>query len=223
MAKKKLQHYGDERLGLIPGQDAPTSILDMLNVGRPGPKRKSDWNKTHAPKSFSIPAPLAQAALDIREKILSCAEFDEQGNRRREHITADVAANVILNWAIDRVKQNPRLIPSTPSPHTKTGVTAYAATWDTWSKPPTFPKSTRGKKKSATKIKIRKQILSYRIPVDTENAINELSESTGVQLGEIFLRLLQIGMADYERMDFRIAPTPEVVYRSATSVKRREE
>lgn len=186
--------------------------------------RKSDWNKIHAPKSFSIPPPLTQIAIQVREKILSCAEFDEGGDRRTIPFTADVAANVILEWAIDQVKQKPKLIPSSPTPHSKVGMTAYAAAWDTWRKPPTFPKSTLGKKKSKRDAaRPPKLYLAYRIPPDMENAIKTISENTGVPLGEVFLRLLQIGLAGYENMDFRIVPTPEVSYRTATYEKRRAE
>lgn len=186
--------------------------------------RKSDWNKIHAPKSFSIPPPLTQAAITVREKILSCAEFDEQGNRRAIPFTADVAANVILEWALDQVKQKPKLIPASPTPHSKVGMTAYAAAWDTWRKPPTFPKSTLGKKKSKrNSARPAKFYLAYRIPESMENGIKKISEETGVPLGEIFLRLLQIGLAGYENMDFRVVPTPEVSYRSATYERRTNE
>jgi hypothetical protein len=185
-------------------------------------QRKSDWNKIHAPKSFGIPAPLTQTAIAVREKILSCAEFDEGGERRTIPFTADVAANVILEWALDQVKQKPKLIPASPTPHSKVGMTAYAAAWDTWRKPPTFPKSTLGKKKSKTK-KAKQYHLSYRISSNSEKDIKEIAESTGVPIGEVFLRLLQIGLAGYENMDFRIVPTPEVTYRSATWQNRETE
>jgi hypothetical protein len=186
-------------------------------------QRKSDWNKIHAPKSFSIPPPLIQAAIAVREKILSCAEFDEQDNRRTIPFTADVVANVILEWALDQVKQKPKLIPVSPTPHSKVGMTAYAAAWDTWRKPPTFPKSTLGKKKSKRTVRPAKFYLAYRIPASMESEIKKISEETGVPLGEVFLRLLQIGLAGYENMDFRIVPTPEVSYRSATYERRTNE
>lgn len=185
-------------------------------------QRKSDWNKINAPKSFGIPAPLAQTAIAVREKILSCAEFDEQDNRRTIPFTADVAANVILEWALEQVRINPKLIPASVTPHSKVGVTAYAAAWDTWRKPPTFPKSTLGKKKSKTK-KAKQYHLSYRISPKSEQGIKQIAENTGIPIGEIFLRLLQIGLAGYENMDFRIVPTPEVTYRSATWQKRETE
>jgi hypothetical protein len=210
MAKKKLQHYGDERLGLIPGQDAPTSILDMLNVGKTAPKRERAWESKNEATGYRIPPPLIETAKGLQEKLLSCSQFDEEGNPRTTSISADTLAETLLQWAIKQVKANPRLIPAYPTPHAKTGITAHIAEWDTWSKAPTFPKPTRRKKGKSPRF-----IVAYRISGETKTAIREIADRTGVSLGEVFLRLLQIVLNAYANMKFRIVPDAEVIYRSA--------
>lgn len=177
-------------------------------------QQSREWEKKNPPTCFSIPAPLAQTAHAVREKILSCAEFDEAGRPRLDPITADVSACVLLSWAIAQVANTPSLIPVSNTPHSKTGLTAYAAEWNTWHTPPPFPKPTRKRKKG--KSPQPKLNLSYRIPTFMKEEVHAITKRTGLPLGEVFLRLLQIGLDDYKAMKFRFAIEPEVVYRSAT-------
>ena len=172
------------------------------------------YEKKNPATSFSIPAPLMETARSIREQVLSCAEFDETGRSRLSPITADMAANVLISWSLARVVDNPTLIPVSPTAHSRVGLTAHAAAWDAWNVPPTFPKSTRGRKKNQNRQK--KLNLSYRIPEFMEKQIREIAERSGVPLGEVFLRLLQIGLDDYQAMKYRFAIEPDIVYRSAT-------
>ena len=211
MAKEQLPKYGREILGLSPDGSAPESVLDMLNIGKPS-KRRSDWNKRHAPKAFAIPAPLIETAKEVRETVLSCGEFDERDKPRASPLTADVAATCMLEWAIKQVEKKPGLLPVSQTPHSKTGWTAYTAEWNTWAIPPSFPKPTRRKK--ATK-KRGKYVLSYRIPNSQEKAIRDISERTGVPLGEVLLRLIQIGIEGYKAMKYRIVPTAKITYTDA--------
>jgi hypothetical protein len=53
--KKK---YGREILGLSPDGSAPNTVLEMLNVSKPAPKRKRDWENQRPVASYRIPAPL---------------------------------------------------------------------------------------------------------------------------------------------------------------------
>lgn len=172
------------------------------------------YEKKHPATSFSIPAPLMETARAIREQVLSCAEFDEAGHPRLSLITADMVANVLISWSLARVADNPALIPVSPTARSRVGLTAHAAAWDAWNVPPPFPKSTRGHKKGQNRQK--KFNLSYRIPEFMEKQIREIAERTGVPIGEVFLRLLQLGLDDYKAMKFRIAVQPDVIYRTAT-------
>ena len=210
MAKNKLQHYGDERLGLIPGQDVPTSILDMLNVGRPGPKRERIWEKKNSSTTFRIPAPLADTAKHIRGQILGIAEFDESGKPRGTATTADQVAAILLDWAIKQVEQNPRIIPANTNPHGKGKLTLHIAAWDTWATAPAIPKPTRRKKTHTTRL-----VISYRIPPETVTSIRNIAENNSVPTGEVFLRLLQIALDGYLAMKFRLTDQPEVVIKTS--------
>lgn len=216
MTKNQLKKYGREILGLSPDGTAPTSVLDMLNVGKSAPKRKRNWESQRPAAVYRIPAPLIETAKEAQGKILSCAENDETG-KPRLGLSADIVADVILRWAIKHIQENPRALPTTAlNPRSKTGLTAYAAEWEDWDgTPPVYPTPRRRNKKKQTP----KLLMAYRIRETTKNDIKEIAQETGLPLGELFLYLIQFGLTGHKKGRFRIKPTgPEVTFTDADYV-----
>jgi hypothetical protein len=211
MTKNQLKKYGREILGLSPDGTAPTSVLDMLNVGKSAPKRKRNWESKRPAAVYRIPAPLIETAKEAQGKILSCAENDETG-KPRLGISADIVADVILRWAIKHIKENPRALPTALNPRSKTGLTAYAAEWEDWDgTPPTTAPRRKTQKKQTPRF-----LIAYRIREKTKNDIKEIAQETGLPLGELFLYLVQFGLTGHDKGRFRIKPTdPEVTFTDA--------
>jgi hypothetical protein len=215
--KKK---YGREILGLSPDGSAPNTVLEMLNVSKPAPKRKRDWENQRPVASYRIPAPLIATAKEAQEKILSRAENNESG-RSRSGLSADIIANAILRWSIDRVNENPKILPQSLNPRAKTGMTAYAAEWDDWDgTPPVYPTPRRrNKKKQSARF-----VIAYRLHATIKSEIKRIAEDRGLPVGEVFLFLIQFGLAGHDSGRFCIKPTgTKVVFTDADVVETKNE
>jgi hypothetical protein len=207
---KKAPSYANQILGLSE-DGVPTSVLDMMSVGKPAPKRKRAWESQRPVASYRIPAPLIHLAKDAQKKILSRAESDEQG-RPRAGLSADTVADVIVRWAIKRVNENPNTLPQITSPHAKSGLTAFAEEWDDWNgKSPAYPEPRRKNKKKQTP----RLVIAYRLQDKTKSEIKRLATDNGWSVGEMFLYLIQIGLAGHDGGKFRIKTRLQAVSASA--------
>lgn len=212
MTKKKAPSFADQILGLSPDGTAPTSVLDILNVGKSAPKRKRKWESQRPATSYRIPAPLIVTAKEAQEKILACAEYDEDG-RLRSGMSVDVVADVILRWAIKCIKEDPKKLPQSINPHTKSGSTVYAAKWEDWNGTPPVHRTPRRRNK---KSQVPRFHVSYRIQEKTKRDIKEIAQERGLSLGELFLYLVQFGLTGHDKGRFRIKPIgPEVTFTDA--------
>lgn len=215
MSKKEAPSFANQILGLSPNGTAPTSVLDMLSVGKPAPKRKRNWESQRPAAVYRIPAPLIPTAKKAQEKILNCAENDEDA-KPRSGLSADVVADVILRWAIKRVNEDPKVLPTALTPRSKTGLTAYAAEWEDWNGTPPTPSPRRKNQKKQTP----RFLMAYRIREKTKNDIKEIAQNKGLPLGEVFLFLIQVGLAGHDSGMFRISPrVAEVVFTDADFVE----
>lgn len=197
---KKAPDYTSEIFGST--QDGPPkTVLDMMSVAsKPAPKRTRTWENRKPAAVYRIPAPLIHLAKDAQTKILSRAESDEHG-RLRAGLTADMVAGVILDWAIQRVKENPKALTLTASPHTKGGLTAYAEEWNDWDgKSPAYPAPRRKNKSQKTP----RFLIAYRLEEKTKNEIKRIAEDSSLPLGEVFLFLMRLGLTGHDNGKFRI-------------------
>jgi hypothetical protein len=105
MIKKKLPTFGAQSLGLAPDGSAPGTVLDMLNVGKPAPKRGREWEKRNLSRSFRIPGALIAEYETVIDEILEIMEFDEKGNPRNDQTTVDRVLSVLLDWGINEVEK----------------------------------------------------------------------------------------------------------------------
>jgi hypothetical protein len=212
MTKNQLKKYGREILGLSPDGTAPTSVLDMLNVGKTAPKRVRSWESKRPATSYRIPAPLITTAKEAQEKILACAENDENGEPR-SGMSVDIIADVILRWAIKHIKEKPGALPQSITPHTKSGSTVFAAEWKEWNGTPPIQRTPRRRNKKNQTPRFH---ISYRIQEKTKRDIKEIAQERGLSLGELFLYLIQFGLTGHDNGRFRIKPTdPEVTFTGA--------
>lgn len=195
---------------------SPQSILDMLSFKKPA-QRKRKWESQRPAASYRIPAPLIGIAKEAQENILACAETDEDG-KPRSGMTVDMIADVVLRWAIKLVNENPKkYLPGSISPHTKSGATVYAAAWEDWNGTPPVRSTPRRRNKKNQSPRFH---ISYRIQEETKSAIKSIAQENGLSLGELFLYLLQFGLAGHHQGQYRIKPTTsEIVYSGADWVE----
>jgi len=200
-------------------QEAPSSVLDMLNIGKPAPKRERTWEKQNPVYSFRIPAPLLQQYSDSIKEIQAIAEFDEAGNPRMDQTTADRVLGIFLDWAIEKVKQKPNLLPATPNPHGKGGLTVHLTAWNTWASGP-VRRQPSGKKKTNNQ---KSRVVAHRIQAKTNAALRELASPQptngplryAIPAGEILVRLIQIALDGYFNRQFNITVSPSIVIQAS--------
>jgi hypothetical protein len=213
MAKQPLKKYGRDSLS------APESVMDMLNVvGKPA--RKRDWESKFPAASYRIPAPLIEIAKEAQAKVLSRTENTEDG-KARSGLSADVVANALLRWAIERVNEDPKALQAALNPRAKTGLTAYAAEWEDWDgKPPVYPAPRRrNRKKESPRL-----VIAYRLHETVKSEIKRIADERGLPVGEVFLFLLQYGLAGHDAGRIYIKPGgPKVAFTDAEIVEAKSE
>lgn len=194
-------------------QQPPKSVLEMLSFEKPSVNRSRSYEKKNPATSYRIPTPLIQIAKEAQEKILGIAENDEDG-KPRSGLNVDTIADAILRWAIRRVTENPKkYLPQSVSPKAKSGTTVYAAEWEDWNGTPPVQIAPRRRNKKNQTPRFH---ISYRLQAKTTQEIKDFSVKSGLSLGELFLYLLQFGIAGHEKGQFRIKPTTvQIVYSNA--------
>lgn len=196
------------------------SMLDIPERIVPtGHAKSRSWEKRNRTYSYRIPTPLANEARELRETILSIAQYDEYGKPRTDQTTVNQVAAILLDWAIDQVRSNPRLFSPSPNPHSKGGMTLNLADWDGWASGPIIPPAVKKKKVKKHDDKSLPSFLGYRLPAHIDTAIRDLAsqqQETGPQkyaipAGEVIVRLLRIAVDGYKNRRFRLTPTTSIL------------
>jgi len=197
-----------------------TSAFDIPERIVPTGQQKSRvWEKRNRTYSYRIPTPLAEEAKELRETILSIAQHDEYGNPRADQTTVNQVASILLDWAIEQVRKNPKLLSPIPNPHSKGGMTLNLAAWDGWASGPIIPAPVKKKKPQKKENKSLPAFLGYRLPVHIDSAIRDFAsqqQDTGPQkyaipTGEVLVRLLRIAIDGYKNRRFRLTPSTSIV------------
>jgi hypothetical protein len=171
-------------------------------------KRRRDWDKENPPYTYRVPAPLIETAEELSDQVLAISQFDELGQSRRDSTSACQVAAILLSWAISKVAKKPELLDISPNPHGKNGkMTLHLARWDSWASRPIIPPPKKQKKKSTPRL-----TLSYRLPEFIDEEIRKLA-GKHLLIGEVFVRLLQIGVMDYQAGQFGlVSSSAAIVY-----------
>jgi hypothetical protein len=157
-------------------------------------------------------------AIQLRKDILSIARFDQAGGLRTDRITVDELAGTLMDWALNEIRTNPKLLVPRPNRRSRKGqMTVTWEVWESWDKSPinlkapTFPSKKKANEKQC--------ILSFRWDPEIDQQIKELagvgtiSESKknpnkfAIPLGEVMVSLLQLAIDGYKarRFTLRIA------------------
>jgi hypothetical protein len=203
MTKKKLPTFGSQILGLAPDGSAPGTVLDMLNVGKPAPKRRREWEKRNLSRSFRIPGALIAEYEKVLDEILEIMEFDEKGNPRNDQTTVDRVLSVLLDWGINEVEKNPRLLPVSSNPHGKGPMTVHIEAWNTWATGPVRRKHSKHKREK----KPKSRVISHRIEESLYKRLMALTDQNSdvasgpqkysIPPGELLLKIARIAIDAY--------------------------
>ena len=183
-------------------------------------QRNNSWNKKHPTYSFLTPEELIPLGKEIRRKIKSASEYDQDGILREDGTTADDIATIFIDYALAKAKEENINFSPTPKGKMKLGWEEAETAWEK-AKFPAPQKTNKSKKKERFE-------LAYRWTAKHQAAIQELAGDTMpdsnsrsphrymVPIGEVVLRLLQRALNDYETRKMRPTFRPEVVKKIPT-------
>lgn len=195
-----------------PNASAP-SALDLIRSKQKEPRGR-DWEKRHRAFSYKIPVALRKAATQVREDILSIAQFDESGNPRANATTAEDIARILLERALFMLRQNPNLLAPRPNALSRRGqMTVSWEAWDRWEKNAVSLKPPLRRQK----LNEKKVVLTFRWGAELDAQLKSIAGSGtpgknsnplkfAVPVGDLVVRLLQIAIDDYKagRFKFKI-------------------
>jgi hypothetical protein len=212
---KKLPSTWEDRnplKGLMPGSSSPIP-LDLIR-GPEAKPRGRDWERQNRAFSYIVPLPLHPLALQVREDILSIAQFDADGSPRTDGTTTDDIASVLMDRALYLVAQSPALLAPRLNPHSRKGqMTVSWEAWDTWQKTPVqLKKPVRRQNKTEKKV----LVLTFRWGREVDSRIKDLAGAGApsehaknplkfsVPVGDLVVRLLQLAIEDYKAGNFKL-------------------
>jgi hypothetical protein len=177
--------------------DVPENTIPLAKQSRP-----RRWEKSNRAYSYRIPVVLNELAAQLRQDVMSIAQFDEHGQPRQHQTSVDLIAAILMDWALQTVQKTPDLIRAAPNPQGRGLMTGYAAAWDAWQKPEplvSLPRSQHRKKREKASL-----FLAYRWRAETDQAIRQLANDRYIASGEAVVRLLEIAVNGYKQREFRI-------------------
>lgn len=193
--------------------DAPPSPVDMIAA----PKKKQrdrTWELQNPACSYVIPKRLWVTARQVRDDILSIVQYDEQGEPREDRTTVNAVVSALMDWALNRVENEPSLLKFTPNPLSRGHMTVTSREANGWEdKPIQLPTPKRRERQSKEVL-----VLSYRW---TNGSIDQrLRDLAGIDpnanhkkkspftytvpIGEVVVRLLQLAIEDYKSRSMRL-------------------
>jgi hypothetical protein len=168
--------------------------------------RQRGWDEANPPNTYRIPEPLIETARALRDQVLAIAQFDEHGQLRQDSTSASQVAAILISWGLNMVSKQPELLPIAPNPHAQSGkMTLHLAAWNSWASGPVIPPPKKQKRKSRARF-----TMSYRLPEFIDDQIRKLA-GEHLPIGEVFVRLLQIGVTNYQARQFRLVSSPSAV------------
>ncbi len=212
-----------ERFG---GSEEGQSPLDLIPTAKKVVRIRT-WEKKNKAFSYRIPERLREAAIEVRESILSIATFDEDGNLRMDRTTVDDVASALIGYALAKAKEeNLTFAPTRAGKMTLDWEEAEKG----WKTPITLKKVPPRKRKAKPKqvflgyrwdgkyhLEIEKLAGSVRPVVHREDGskVNN-PHRFSVPPGEIVVRLLQRAIKAYIARELRLATRPETAAQKIT-------
>ena len=231
MPKQKLpETWGDRdplrglrRPTAVDGQPAPApSVLDTIAGPQEKPRGRG-WEKRNRSYSYTIPAPLRETAIQVRNDILSIAQFDAEGNPRTDGTTTDDIARNLMSWALKEVQLNPGLLTPRPNARSRKGqMTVSWEAWESWDKTPVKLKSPVRRDKNKAE---KKCVLTFRWGPEIDARVKVLAgvgtpgESLNnpfkfsVPVSDLVVRLLLLAIEGYKTRRYNFKIGVEVVSR----------
>ena len=217
---KKLPSTWEERnplKGLVPGGSDSPIPLDLIRGPETKPRGRN-WEKQNRACSYIIPVPLHAVARQVREDLLSIAQFDTEGNLRTDGTTVDDIASVLMDRALYLVAQSPALLAPRLNPHSRKGqMTVSWEAWDTWQRTPVqLKKPVRRQGKGDGADRKKNVFLAFRWTSDLDSRVKELAGAGmpsehaknplkfSVPVGDLVVRLLQLAVEDYKAGNFTL-------------------
>ncbi len=193
------------------------SVLETIS-GPAKEQRERAWEKSNRAFSYVVPTPLRNLAIQLRRDILSITQFDQDGKPRADRTTVDQVAGILMDWALNEIRLNPKLLVPRPNPRSRKG--QMTVTWEAWEgREKTTVNLKEPLRRSGKKANEKPCSLSFRWGLETDQRIKELagvgaiSESKknpnkfAIPVGEVVVSLLQLAVKGYQarRFTLRIA------------------
>jgi hypothetical protein len=113
------------------GDNPPPSPVDLIAAQKKKPRDRT-WEKDNPTCSYIVPRPLWETAYQVRDDILSIAQYDEHGVPRDDRTTVNAVAAALMDWALQRVENERALLNLAPNPHARGHLTITWAEENTW-------------------------------------------------------------------------------------------
>lgn len=195
------------------GDNPPPSPVDMISAPEKKPRDRT-WEKDNPTCSYIVPRPLWEAAYQVRDDILSIAQYDERGVPRDDRTTVNAVAAALMDWALQRVENERALLDLAPNPHARGHLTIAWVEENTWDSLPLQLPAPKRKSKTG---KEKDFVLSYRWSENIDQRIRKLAGhgsapspkkkspfTHAIPIGEVVIGLLRLAIADYKVRRFKM-------------------
>ena len=195
------------------GDNQPPSPVDLIAAPEKKPRDRS-WEKDNPTCSYIVPRPLWELAYQVRDDILSIAQYDERGVPRDDRTTVNAVAAALMDWALQRVENERALLNLAPNPHARGHLTIAWVDENTWDSLPLQLPAPKRKSKTG---KEKDFVLSYRWSENIDQRIRKLAGhgsapspkkkspfTHAIPIGEVVVGLLRLAIVDYKVRRFKM-------------------
>ena len=198
------------------------SVFDNINLNEPVEpvvmipsaknRRTRTWEKNNRSRSYFIPRPLAEMALQIRDEIVGISDGIRETDILAPLATANDVAMALMERALHMVDTELiQIIPRFDPMHQRTKLICVDVEDEI------LPRRIMERREKPAEI--RKEIyLAYRWPQEFDRRIKHIAKNNHIAVGEVVVLLLGKALEVYKLGRLKLIPQPITVKQTVTGV-----